>query len=176
MDDWFLFHTRARFRVSPGPGWPWAPRPPGDVPEDQPTPGWPTPEYTAMKEALGAALLRDAPTLNYEQPGQGPRSLKVRSVTAEVPFGPDDTGTALTVGSVAFETACFNPEEGAGPGTRLGEWLSWVEFSYGGGSAGVQLQSLSLVSARAVDADAGLSMCAMTGSALYVRSEAVANG
>jgi len=77
--NWFRFTTRAWFRLSPGPGWAWPPVPiPAD---DKPVSGWPSPEYLALKAALSAGLLRDSPTLNYEDAmGGGPRSLMVTGV------------------------------------------------------------------------------------------------
>lgn len=171
----FRFITQAQFRISPGPGWEWpVPLPGGD---DAPVGTWPTPEYLAMRTALAAALLRDAPTLSYEDAtGAGPRSLTVVSVASEIPTQADSTGTGLAPGAVVFDTGCFNPVAGQGPGARLGEWLAWVEFAYNGGQAGVQLQSLDLLSVQPVGEGEGEGgMCELTGGALYVRSDAPAN-
>lgn len=172
----FRFITRAWFRISPGPGWVWpVPLPGGD---DAPVGIWPTPEYVAMRDALAGALTGDAPTLSYEDAtGGGPRSLQVVSVSSEIPTRADSTGTALASGTLVFDTACFNPVVGAGPGARLGEWLAWVEFSYGGGQAGVQLQSLDLLTVQPVSGDGeGGGMCEPTGGRLYLRSAEPANG
>lgn len=172
MADWFQFTARGRFRISPGPDWEWPVVPTvAAYSPDQPVPGWPTAEYLAMQDAVNAALLRGGPTLNYTDAfGGGPRSLVVKDVKVALPTRVNDTGTALAAGTVVFETACFNPVPDAGPGAKLGEWLAWVEVTYGGGSAAVQLLTLDAVDARAVDQDgAGLSFCAMTGGRLFVR-------
>lgn len=172
MDDWFEFTARGRFRISPGPGWAWPQVPTvASSSPDRPTPGWPTAEYTAMQDAVNAALLRGGPTLNYQDPlGGGPRSLVVKDVRVALPTRVDDTGTALTAGTVVFQTACLNPVANAGPGAKLGEWLAWVEVTYLSGRAAVQVLTLDAVDARQVDQDApGLSYCAMTGGRLFVR-------
>lgn len=172
MHNWFRFSARGRFRISPAPAWQWPATPTvASSSPDRPTPGWPTSEYTAMQDAVNTSLLRGGPTLNYTDPLSGePRSLVVKAVEVALPTRAGEDGTAVTAGTVVFETACFNPVTNEGVGGKLGEWLAWVEVTYDGGSAAVQLLTLDAVNARAVDQDgAGLSFCAMTGGRLFVR-------
>lgn len=178
-ENWFLFQTRATFRISPGPGWVWPVSPPSAGP-DRPVPGWPTEEYLEMTAALSDALTQGAPTLSYTDPvWGGPVSLVVKNVFTEIPLRVDATGTGMGMGTVGFETACFGPEatSTAGPGARLGEWLSWVDFTYQGGSAGVQLLSLELMSVSQIgtggseggEGGYGMMCEPMLGGPLYVR-------
>lgn len=171
MDDWFRFAARGRFRISPGPGWKWASVPRvADANPDRPVPGWPTAEYTAMRSSVNAALLRGGPTLNYADTlGRGQRSLVVKDVRVELPTRVDDSGTAVTAGSVVFETACFKPVRNGGPGGKLGDWLAWVEVSYQGGSAAVQLLTLDVVQVRSAGEWRGRTACEMSGGRLFVR-------
>lgn len=173
MSEWFRFAARVRFRVAPGPGWQWPQVPAGVVQEpDAPTPGWPTAEFTAMQDAVSAALLRGGPTLNYVDPQDGtPRSLVVKGLRVELPVGVDESGTALTPGTVEFESACFMPSPEGGPGAVLGDWLSWVDVEYGQGRAGFQALALDTLTLCAQDGpeDESESSCAVTGGMLFVR-------
>ena len=173
MSDWFRFAARVEFRVSPGPGWVWPQVPAGvvDMP-DAPSPGWPTTEYVQMQAAVNTALLRGGPTLNYVDLEGTPRSLVVRDVRVELPVGVDESGTALTPGSVEFEAPCFLPSPEGGPGPVLGAWLAWVDVEYGQGRAAFQalvLDSLVLVAADGPENEGEISCAVTGGGALFVR-------